>query len=288
MRRVTDPELTVMTEAEFALMRKHEGATVVQNDGRHWEVPTPGFYQPIHPLARFRADALRRPSLLCWGYRAALREEDEGAANCSIPVHLLTDVQKFDESLLNRNHRRDLRKCRRQVELRRVRDPTVLLEQGYGVFRSAQLRVPFGRAMTKEQYQQRVARRASDPMRVFVAGLIHGRLAGYVESYAVDGVLYLHEIFVATEFLSSGIGTGLYVETIEIGARSGAIREVCSGIHTPERPGITAYKVSLGLQIVQIPAYIAWPTLVGAYIKARRPLTYYHLTGINPGPVKVP
>lgn len=279
---VSDAELTVMTEAELAEMRARDGATVGKHDGRHWEVPFPGFYQPIHLLARFRFEAVRRPSRRCWGYRVALHDEDALAANGSVPVHLLTDLESFTEARLNRNHRRDLRECRRRVELGRVRDSSLLYEQGYGVFKSAQLRVPFGRPMSIEDYTRQIARRVSDDRRLFIAGLVDGRLAGYMESYAVDGVLYLHEIFVATEFKSTGVGTGLYVESIQIGARSGTIREICSGIHTPERPGITAYKESLGLKVVQVPARVVWPAPIGAYIKARRPLTHYHLAGVDP------
>ena len=277
-----DPELTVLTEAEFASMREEEGARVVQHDGRYWEVVFPGFYQPIHWLARFKAAAVRRPAIFCWGYRAALDDQDAHLANGSIPVHLLTHVEQFTESGLIESRRRDLRKCRREVEFRRVQDPSLLLEQGWGVFRSAQLRVPHGRPLTREDYQLRIERRASDQRRVFVVGLIDERLAGYMEAYAVDGVLYTHELFVATEFVRTGIGTGLYVETIEIGARAGTIHEVCNGIHAPERPGIKAFKDTLGSRVVRVPARVAMPAPIGAYIKARRPLTYYRLTGVEP------
>jgi hypothetical protein len=54
-------ELTVMTKAELAWMRAEEGDTVVQRDGRHWHTTFPGFFQPIHLLARFRAAEIRRP-----------------------------------------------------------------------------------------------------------------------------------------------------------------------------------------------------------------------------------
>src|SRR5664280_2784820 len=127
---LSDPELLVLTEAEFESMREEEGARVVQCDGRYWEVVFPGFYQPVHWLARFRAAAVGRPALLCWGYRAALNDEDAHLANGSIPLHLLTHADQFTESGLVEFRRRDLRKCRREVELRRVRDPSLLLEQG--------------------------------------------------------------------------------------------------------------------------------------------------------------
>jgi hypothetical protein len=64
---LSDTELTVMTEAEVAWMRAKEGDTVVQRDGRHWWTTFPGFYQPIHLLARLRAAEIRRPALLCCG-----------------------------------------------------------------------------------------------------------------------------------------------------------------------------------------------------------------------------
>ena len=146
----SDAELTVLTEAEFASMREEEGARVIGHDQRYWEIISPGFYQPVHLLARFRAAAVGRPTPFCWGYRAALADEDAPHANGSIPVHLLTRAQEFTESGLVEFRRRDLRKCRREVEFRRLRDPSLLLEQGWGVYRSAQLRVPFGHPLTRE------------------------------------------------------------------------------------------------------------------------------------------
>jgi hypothetical protein len=275
------PQLVVLTEAECASMMEEEGARIVERDGRYWEIDR-GFCQPIHLLARFRGAEIRRPSRLCWGYRAALAEEDAHLANGSIPLHLLANARQFTEGRLVRLRRRDLRKCRDEVEFRRLRDPSLLLEQGWGVFSSAQLRAPFGRPLTREGYQRRVEQRAYDPRRIFVAGLIDGKLAGYMEAYAVDGVLYTHELFVATEFAQTGIATGLYVETMQVGVRAGTIREICYGLHLPERPGLQTFKDSLGCPLVQVPALVSIPAPARAYVKARRPLAYYRLTGGAP------
>lgn len=277
-----DPELTVMTEAELASMRAEEGVTVVLRDGRYWSAIFPGFYQPIHLLARMRAVQVRRPALLCWGYRAALAQEDANLANGSIPVHLLTDVAQFTEGMLNRNRRRDLRTCRQEVELRHLRDPSLLVEQGYGVFMSAMRRVAYWRPLTEVDFRRRMERRVRDERRLIVAGLIDGRLGGYLESYAVDGVLYTHELFVATEALRTGIGTGLYVETIKTGARAGTVHDVCVGLHTPERPTLCSFKDGLGFRVAHVPALSAIPAPIRAYIKARRPAVHYRLTGANP------
>ena len=272
-----------MTEADLASMRADDGMTVVERGGRYWEAIFPGFYQPVHLLARFRAGELKRPSLLCWGYRAALCEDDAKLANGSVPVHLMADVKGFTESALDESRARDLRKCRRSVELRRVRDPGPFLEEGYGVFMSAQRRVDYyWPHLTEGEYRKRMERRALDERRLIVAGFVDGKLGGYLESYAVDDILYARELFVATEVMRTGIGTGLYVETIQTGARATTICDVCIGLHTPERGGITAFKEGLACPVVDVPARSAIPAPIGAYIKARRPAVHYRLTGTRP------
>jgi hypothetical protein len=278
-----DQELTVMSEAEFALLREEEGARVVECDGRYWEVPFPGFYQPIHLLARFKADAFKRPTPFCWGYRAALLDEDAHLANGSVPVHLLANVDQFNEKNLIDCRRKDLRKSRRQVEFRRERDPSLLLEQGWDVFNSAQLRVPHGRPLTRDEYRLRIEQRVTDPRRIFIIGLVEGKLAGYLENFAVDGTIYTHELYVDTDQVRTGIGTGLYIEVIEMGTRSGIIRQVCYGHHCPERQGITTYKNTIG-SVVQVPARVYMPALARTFMKMVRPHTHYRLTGMKPAP----
>lgn len=268
-----------MTEAELAAMRAREGDAVVLRQGTHWRSSYPGFYQPVHLLARRRAAEVRQPARLCWGFRVALSEEDARLADATLPVHLLTDAQRFDEALLSRNRRSDLRRCRRRVEFRRLPTPALLLEQGHAVFMSSLRRLGHWKPLTEREYQNRVKRRAGHGLRLFIAGLIDGRLRGYLDSYAVDGVLHLDELFVASDALRTGIGTGLYVEAIATGARERALRDVCNGLHRPENPNLCRFKESLGFRVVHLPAHAVIPSPIRAYLRARRPATYYRLTG---------
>src|SRR3954447_12884380 len=48
------------------------GREVVLHRGRWWVRVVPGFYQPVHLLARMRPDEATRPTLRCWGLRASL------------------------------------------------------------------------------------------------------------------------------------------------------------------------------------------------------------------------
>lgn len=275
-------DLTVMTEAELASMRTEEGNSVVFRNGRYWRAIFPGFYQPIHLLARLHVAEFKRPIGLCWGYRAALDEEAAHLANGSVPVYLWADVQQFTESLLNRNRKADLRKCRREVEIGRLRDPSIVIEQGYSVFMSAMRRVAYWRPRSEAYYQETMGRKALDERRLIVVGLIDGRLGGYMESYAVDGVLYADELIVSTEAMRTGIGTGLYVETIKIGARSPSVKDVCVGLETPERPGLSAMKKGLGFRVAHVPARVVIPGPIAASIRVLRPAAYYRLTGVRP------
>ena len=102
-----------------------------------------------------------------------------------MPVHLLFDAQRFDEGMLSRNRRSDLRRSRRLVDFRRLDTPALLLEQGYDVFSSAVRRLGYRRPLSGPQYRRSVERRARHGRRMFIAGLVDGRLRGYLDSYAV-------------------------------------------------------------------------------------------------------
>ena len=268
-----------MTGVELAAMRAEEGDAVVLRQGCHWRTAYPGFYQPIDLLARMRAADVSRPARLCWGFRAALGETDVHLANASLPVHLLFDAQRFDEGMLSRNRRSDLRRSRRLVAFRRLDTPALLLEQGYEVFSSAVRRLGYRRPLSQAQYRRRVERRARHGRRMYIAGLVEGKLRGYLDSYAVDGVLHTDEIFIATDAMRTGIGTGLYVETILAALRGGPIRQVCNGLHRPEDPNLCRFKESVGFRVVQLPARALIPPPIRVYLRARRPATYYRLTG---------
>lgn len=280
-------EWVVMTEAELATMRAEEGERVHRCRGRSWRSTHAGFYQPVHMLSRVNAGGACRPSPFCWGYRVGLTETDAGQANATIPLYLLADVDGFAQGL-SRNRRGDLRKCRRFVELRVVSEPSLLLEQGHKVFLSATEGRSYCRRLSEVEYLQGIRRSFSHKRTRIVAGLIDGQLAGYMVSFAVEGILYLEHVFVCAEARRTGIGTGLYVATIESALRSGRIHVVCNSFHTPEVPTICRFKESLGFEVVRVPARLAAPAPVLAVVRRRQPAVYYRLTGQLPRSLEVP
>lgn len=274
--------LEIVTETELAALRESEGATIRHKSGRLWEEIFPGFYSPVNLLARLTTAQIRRPSPLCWGYRAALVDADAGHANGSIPVHMLSIADGFTEKALNRNRRTDLRKCRETAEFARLRNSRVLAEQGYAVFQSAMERVAYWRPLSESEYLAEMGKAASDDRWFIIAGMVEGRLGGYVKTLAVDGVLYMYDIIVASEYLDAGLSTGLYMEAIQASVRTGEVEDICAGLHTPENDGLCQFKKGMGFDVVHVPAISAIPRPISAFIKARRPSVHYRLTGIRP------
>ena len=68
----------------------------------------------------------------------------------------------------------------------------------------------------------------------FLAGLVDGRLAGYLGGWAVDGTAYFQRLHIRTEALSTQVGTALVFAFVEACQRGGDVREVVNGLHSPE------------------------------------------------------
>lgn len=105
-----------LAEAELAAWEQAHGRRAVERAGRHWVAIAPGFYQPLHVLARFRASEIKRPQPLAWGWRATLDPADWALANASLPVHALPDFEGYSlERLQPRRRQQFARRCARST-----------------------------------------------------------------------------------------------------------------------------------------------------------------------------
>lgn len=276
---VPDEHVRSLSEEEMAGLRRDDGAGVAGRRGRYWESVVPGLYQPVSLVVPFAAHEIGRPTAACWGYRAVLAPGDADAANGSLPVHLAAVGGGLDTRHMSHGRVQDLRRCRSLVETRLCRDPDLLAAQGYSVYRSAQDRLHYWKDLEPAAYREMIRGRVADTRRIFVAGFLDGVLAGYLESFIVGRVVYAKDLIVATDALRSGISTGLYADTIELGLRAGAIDAACLGLDTPEARGLTEFKTSLGFPVVHLPARHQIAEPMAAAIRALRPWAYYRLTG---------
>jgi hypothetical protein len=232
----------------------------------------------VHSLARLSAEEAARPTRACWGFHATLRDADAGRANTALPAHRIANVADFDEGDLSSNRRNELRKARRLVELVQLTDAELLLEQGYGILRSAIERTGFGHAPPRDEYEADVRCSVVPGRRFVLAGLVEGKLAGYADCFAVDGVAYFDEMRVATDALPTNLSKLLQVEFALVCKRSEGIRELMHGVIAPEDESLTKAKERLGFPVDPVPAKVSMIPGAALGIRLLAPSSYYRLT----------
>ena len=119
----------------------------------------------------------------------------------------------------------------------------------------------------------------SRPSAIVLAGLVDGRLGGWIAGFAVDGTAYIELVDVATEALSSHISTGLHFTFAEVCRRSDGIREIAHSPHIPEDPALVVFKEGIGFPVVQVPSRFWMVPFAESLIRRRKPFLHYRLTG---------
>ena len=269
-----------MTEAELASDPPQRWPTVVHR-GRYWRETFTGLFEPIHPMARLTPWEATRPSRRCWGYHAALTDSASAEATTSMPMHLLADLDGFTVDSLSSNRRYHLRRSQRQVTVVQIGETGPLERDGYEVFRSAQARNrnPYRTADSKTEFLAEMQWYVSRPSAIVLAGLVEDRIAGWVAGYAVDGTAYIEIVDLATEALSTHLGTGLHVAFIEACRRSTGIREIAHSPHIPEDAALAVFKAGIGFPVVNVASKSWLLPVADTLVRWRKPFLHYRLTG---------
>ena len=211
------------------------GREVVLHRGRWWVRVVPGFYQPVHLLARMRPDEATRPTLRCWGLRASLAPESAASANGSIPAHVLPDPRSYDAGRLAPSQRRKLRKHLPEFDVVALDRPDILLEQGYPIMREAHARNRRVPLPGRRQFERWVASYFSPRRGLVLAAFRHGRLLAFNTNSAVDGVAYGDTAYANAEGRRYALTTGLFHAFATVVSRSAQASILWSTASTPAR-----------------------------------------------------
>ncbi|WP_223637860.1 hypothetical protein [Corallococcus sp. EGB] len=279
LRDVAEARFTCLTERELAECRREEGVRVIAHRGHFWEQSgAPGFFQPVHLLARLTPDEATPPTPLAWGYRAALTPETANVATGRVPVVRLKDLDTYDMGRLHSNRRSKLRKCQRTVRIVQLTGPSLLLEQGYPVVRDALTRTQHKKVPTLDEYLKNLRQYFMSDHWCVLAGLVDDKLGGYLDGYIVDGIAYGFSAYYATWALPTNISTGLIYEFAQLCRRLGA-KTLVGGLHTREAAQLEQFKDELGFVVDPVPIQWGMNPLARAFIRWHRPHAYYRLTG---------
>jgi len=278
-RPVGEATVVPLSEREFAEWRRAQGHTVVEHAGHFWERIRPGFYQPVHWMVQMPAEQATRPTGLCWGFRTTIREADAEQANGSMPVHFLPEPQSYDLPRLASRQRNKVRNCLRKVEIVELLEPDLLYKQGHAIYMTAVRRSGYGRPLTVEQYRQMMGHHFHPRRGVILAGLIEGRLTGYVVSYAIEHTGYVEGVELGDEALEANVSLGLVFEWLQACRRSGVITQIVHGLHTPEDANLCHHKERMGFTVLHVPARHWFAPLTGRLVRLADRHRYYRLTG---------
>jgi hypothetical protein len=281
MKRNGELRLNVIDDEAYARHLLGQGTSVKHSHGTYWMETRRGFWEPTHWLARVGLEEANPPTGLCWGYRCATRGE-AGTGRASLPIHLLTNVAGYDISVLDGKRRNQLRACWKRVEIVQLLDSTLLEEQGYGVVCSALKRTAHGRIPAQDEYLRGARRLMVNYPGVVLAGLIEGRLGGYLYGKAISGTGYIDGILIASEALPANIGTGLVYQFAKLCQQTGNVNEVAYGLHTPEDAHLTAYKENMLFPVERVPAKLWMLPLFRAVLRIFKPNALHRLTGCAP------
>jgi hypothetical protein len=272
-----EAELSMLDERVFAVWNRALGQHVVEHRDRHWIRLVPGFFQPIHPLARLSWDEATRPAALCWGFRACLDEANAWRRNAGMPVHLLPDPLGYDLTRLAPKRRREIRRALRAADVVVLRSADLLLDQGYRVSAEQHARTPGVRLHEPTVFRRRVLSYFEPPRGIVLAALRHGRLMGFTFNAAVDGTLYCQQQFVSQG--GFGLSLALFHVLAMVARRCSGVREVMNGLLAREDPGLSAFKRRQGLEVVMLPTRAWFAPGFEAGLRWLQPHRTYRLTG---------
>ncbi len=267
-----------LTEEELARWRTERGEKVRELAGRHWRMSRPGFWEPVHWLARLRKDEVVRPGT-CLGYRAVLDEADGALANGAMPMHVVEGVPDWGPHLLSKNRRHRLRKASRLVELVELTGPELLEREGYEVVRSSLERTGTGDPPERDAYVRELARDGIGRTATFFGGIQDGRLVAYIGGWAVGRTAYFQRLHIHTDALATQVGTALVFAFVEACQRGGEITELVNGLHSPEDESLTAYKEGIGFPVKRFPCFVRLLPGLAPLLRLTRPHVAYRLTG---------
>jgi hypothetical protein len=280
VRDTSAATFVVLTEREFAERRRDEGVRVIHHGGHYWEqTGAPGFFQPVHLLARLTPEEATRPTSWSWGYRAALTPKAAGAANGTVPVVRLPDLANYELNRLSQNRRNKLRKCQRLVRIVQLTGPALLEEQGHALVIDALSRTRHKTPPSRERYLEQVKKYFRGNHWCVLAGIIDGKLGGYLDGYVVDGVAYGFNAYYATRALPTNISTGLIFEFAQLCRRLQCVHTFTGGLHSREAPLLSQFKDDMGFVVDRIPIKWEMTPLARTLIRRHRPHAYYRLTG---------
>jgi len=113
---------------------------------------------------------------------------------------------------------------------------------------------------------------------------VDGRLAAYLIAFAVATTAYVENVYLASDFMSTSIGSGLIYEFVQTCRGLGVIEQVVYGPHVPDAPALGVFKEGMGFPVRRVPSRMWLAPVVKGFVRKRYPHAYYMITGESTRP----
>lgn len=271
--------LPMLREADLARWMSARGARIVEARGRYWNEVVPGFFQPLHYLARFAPRELVAPRRLCWGMRAVLTEAEAERANVVLPVHVMPDLPTYSVDRLDRRRRQEVKKAERAVDVVVLHRPDRLIADGFPLVLEATARNSRNRAVAKPRFAAWLEAAFGGPGPVVLAMLQGESLLGFSFLFAIDGIAYAHQAFIGDAGRRLHLDLLCFHIEAQIAQRTPGVHTLVNGLHARENEGLCSFKKRQGLVVADYPSLTSLHPAADTMLRYLRPNQYYRLTG---------
>ncbi len=252
-------ELVSFTEKEYANWLRSMNKPIVEKNGQYWLKVKKGFYQTTHLFSKNDLEQIQFPNLATWGIRSALSIKDQDKANINYHLHMITGekLENFSIDDLSSNRRSQIRRSFKKCDFVELLDKDVLYNEGFDLYKTSSDRIGRMNTQSKETYLPKCGNYINDGKNnhLVLAGFVDGRLGGYIEIVAVNGIAYLESANFHTFALPSYLSIGLHYHMIKICQKSPGIHTLVHGQVSHMKDSLRVYKKSLTFDEVQIPAF---------------------------------
>lgn len=262
-----------MTSQEFIEQQIAAGYKVHFNGGTWWQESFPFFCRPVVPFKEINpgeSEPKFHKSFL--GYKHLVR--DKQLANQYWSVMLLGENKLKDYSIhtLSSPKKAQIRKGLKNVEIKRIENIDIILEDIKNICISTRQRTKHGKPETyylTKEWRSWIKKEFALPKREWWGAYFEGRLIAYTYSVQIDETMYIYAAKSHTDYLDRCPNDALFFTFINYCKDLPDCKQIVFGDGGAATPSLNAFKKKLGFEEVNLPVYTHYSSIISLYKKSK-------------------
>lgn len=275
-------EYSSMAIDEYAAYETVNGYKLIKQHGVWWRRVRPFYYRPLFPFQEIDPKTLTAQIGLMWGgYQHVVPPACRG--NSYMNFLVFDVVQGYSEKFLSRNHRKNLRKAQKRLQIEPVADAESLRREGHRIYLSSLNRTGYtwnANLKHRAGFERWIDGIFAMPKVLILGAYAKSRIVAFSMSCLVEDVVICSTLLECDEALSLRAAELTIHVTRGIAANSPSARFVFMGSHGQKR-SLDYFKVSRGCRLIAKPAFLRINPITKAFLRIARKTDYAKLTGMS-------